>query len=228
MPGPFAPGAAGRAVRPWAERVWVWHEAADLRRFHPHPARRPALDLLWVGNWGDDERTAELREFLLEPVCALGLRAAVYGVRYPAQALRALGEAGIEYRGWLPNYRVPLALAGARLTVHIPRRAYAGALPGIPTIRVFEALACGKPLVSAPWEDREGLFRVGEDYRVVTDGAAMTRELARLLADPACARQLGARSRETVLARHGCQHRVRELLGLLATLEAPRAEARYA
>ena len=45
------------------------------------------------------------------------------------------------------------------MTVHVPRRPYVDALPGIPTIRVFEALACGIPLVSAPWRDEEGLFR---------------------------------------------------------------------
>jgi spore maturation protein CgeB len=39
-------------------------------------------------------------------------------------------------------------------------------LPGIPTIRVFEALACGIPLVSAPWDDSEHLFRPGEDFLV--------------------------------------------------------------
>ena len=35
-----------------------------------------------------------------------------------------------------------------RVTVHVPRRPYVAALPGIPTIRPFEALACGIPLVS--------------------------------------------------------------------------------
>jgi hypothetical protein len=39
---------------------------------------------VWVGNWGDEERTRELHEFLLQPVKALGLKARVYGVRYPA------------------------------------------------------------------------------------------------------------------------------------------------
>ena len=47
------------------------------------------------------------------------------------------------------------------MTVHVPRRPYVEALPGIPTIRVFEALACGIPLVSAPWADSEGLFPPG-------------------------------------------------------------------
>jgi hypothetical protein len=33
--------------------------------------------------------------------------------------------------------------------------------PGIPTIRVFEALACGVPLICAPWRDEENLFPPG-------------------------------------------------------------------
>ena len=45
--------------------------------------------------------------------------------------------------------------SAARLTVHIPRQQYTGAMAGIPTIRVFEALACGIPLLSAPWSDSE-------------------------------------------------------------------------
>ena len=69
---------------------------------------------------------------------ALGLDALVHGVRYPDDALAALAEAGIAYRGWLPNHLVPLAFARARVTVHVPRRPYVEALPGIPTIRVFE------------------------------------------------------------------------------------------
>ena len=65
----------------------------------------------------------------------------------------------------------------ALATVHVPRRYYATILPGIPTIRVFEALACGIPLVSAPWDDAEQLFRPGEDYLVAADGAEMTAHL---------------------------------------------------
>src|SRR4029079_2492296 len=173
---------------------------------------------VWVGNWGDDERTAELGEFLTEPVKALGLRARVAGVRYPGEARGALAEAGIEFAGYLPNFRVPQAFAAARMTVHVPRRPYATALPGIPTIRVFEALACGIPLVSAPWQDSEGLFRPGDDYLVAADGAAMRRHLAALRADPAFAASLSARGRARVMARHSCAHRIDELLAICREL----------
>ena len=134
----------------WAECAWTWHEAADVRVFHPLPNIPRTLDLVWIGNWGDDERTAELHEFLIEPVKQLRVHAEVYGVRYPAEAVAALAEAGIHYRGWLPNYRVPEVFAASRLTLHVPRRPYVRDLPGIPTIRPFEALACGVPLICSP------------------------------------------------------------------------------
>ncbi len=60
-----------------------------------------------------------------------------------------------------------------RVTVHVPRRPYVAALPGIPTIRPFEALACGIPLVCAPWTDEEGLFTAGSDFLVARDGDEM-------------------------------------------------------
>ncbi|HEX2254107.1 MAG TPA: glycosyltransferase [Thermoanaerobaculia bacterium] len=221
--------AFGEAVRErylargWGRRVWTWHEAADARRFRPLPVAGDApgnapRDLVWVGNWGDEERTAELHELLLDPVRDLGLTATVHGVRYPAAGRRALAEAGIQYGGYVANFQVPEVFARHRLTVHVPRRPYTEALPGIPTIRPFEALACGIPLVSAPWEDAEGLFRPG-DYLVARGGAAMRRHLRDLLADPDRARDLARRGRETVLARHTCGHRVDELLAIVDELE---------
>jgi spore maturation protein CgeB len=228
--------AFGAAVREkyleqgWARHVWTWHEAADIRVFRPcgaddrflsSAARQvtkhdglPQGDLVWIGNWGDDERTAELQDFLLGPVRSLGLKARVHGVRYPETARRALAAAGIEYAGWVPNYEVPAVFARFRATVHIPRAPYVGALPGVPTIRVFEALACGIPLVSAPWTDSEGLFTPGRDFLCARDGQEMKRHLQALLSDPAMRADLARHGRETILARHTCAHRVDQLLGI--------------
>jgi spore maturation protein CgeB len=198
--------------RGWAARAWTWHEAADTRLFHPLPGEPREGDLIWIGNWGDDERTAELHELLIEPVRDLGLAARVHGVRYPDAARKALAAAGIDYAGWLPNHEVPRAFARFRVTVHVPRRPYVEALPGIPTIRPFEALACGIPLVSAPWDDAEGLFRPGRDYLVARDGGEMKRHLRDLLADPEMAAEIARSGRETLLDRHTCAHRVDELM----------------
>lgn len=200
--------------RGWARRAWTWHEAADTRVFRPLPAQEPEGDLVWIGNWGDEERTAELHEFLLGPVKQLDLRARVHGVRYPDHARTALSEAGIEYAGWLPNYQAPQVFARFKVTVHVPRRPYVEALPGIPTIRPFEALACGIPLVSAPWEDAEELFTPGKDFLVARNGAEMTQHLRDLVHDAEARRELAEQGRRTLLARHTCAHRTDELLAI--------------
>ncbi|HYF38760.1 MAG TPA: glycosyltransferase, partial [Gemmatimonadales bacterium] len=202
----------------WASRVWTWHEAADVRVFYPRDRRSVDGDVVWVGNWGDDERTQELEEFLIRPVEALGAAARVHGVRYPDQALGRLAKAAMEYAGWIPNYRVPEIFARFKLTLHIPRRPYVEALPGIPTIRVFEALACGIPLVCAPWEDAENLFSPGDDYLVARTGAEMREHIASVLADPAAAAAMARRGLDTILARHTCAHRVDQLLDILEQL----------
>jgi spore maturation protein CgeB len=195
-------------------RAWTWHEAADTRRFRPMKNGRPAGDLVWIGNWGDDERTEELNEFLIKPVKTLGLKARVYGVRYPEHARTALAEAGIEYGDWLANFEVPEVFAQFKLTVHIPRRPYVKILPGIPTIRPFEALACGIPLVCSPWRDAEHLFTAGKDYLVARDGAQMTRHLQTLLRDEARRRRLAERGLATIRERHTCAHRIDELMAI--------------
>jgi spore maturation protein CgeB len=199
----------------WGRRAWTWHEAADTRTFAPIAGEDPDGDLVWIGNWGDDERSAEIREYLVEPVRELGLRARIFGVRYPDEARRALAEAGIEYRGWLANYEAPKVFARHRVTIHVPRRPYVEALPGIPTIRVFEALACGIPLVSAWWEDREHLFTPGEDYLVARTPAEMKRLLHAVLADRELAAGIAGHGRRTILRRHTCAHRVDELLAIV-------------
>lgn len=208
-------------ARGWAERAWTWHEAADVRTFHPVDGVPRRGDLVWIGNWGDGERTAELHELLLGPVRRLGLRAQAYGVRYPKEAVAALAEAGIRYGGWRANHRAPAAFAAHGVTVHVPRRPYVEALPGIPTIRPFEALACGIPLVSAPWDDVEGLFEPGRDFLVAANGREMERHLDDVVHDPFLARSLREHGLATILARHTCAHRVDELLGICNELGLP-------
>jgi spore maturation protein CgeB len=202
----------------WADRAWTWHEAADVRVFHPRPKIARTVDLVWIGNWGDDERTAELYEFLVQPVKDLRLNAEVYGVRFPEEAIATLTGAGIRYRGWLPNYRVPEVFATARVTLHIPRRPYVRELPGIPTIRPFEALACGIPLICSPWHDTEQLFTTGLDFLMAQNGKEMTYLLKQVLSEPSFAEDLAINGLATIRLQHTCAHRVDELLDVYAEL----------
>lgn len=198
----------------WANRAFTWHEAADVELYRPLPHVRRCDDLVWIGNWGDDERAAELHSCLIEPVSSLGLRGKVYGVRYPESALEAVVAAGMEYGGWLPAHLAPIAFARARTTVHVPRGPYARSLPGIPTIRMFEAMACGIPIVSSPWEDIEQLFDPGT-YLRVQDGEQMKTALHSLLKDPEFAEATADAAYRQTIERHTCRHRAVELLNIV-------------
>ncbi len=200
----------------WGRQVYTWHEAADISRFRPLASSTVQGDLIWIGNWGDGERTAELMEYLIEPVRSQQLSGKVHGVRYPTSALKELKAAGLQFAGWIANADVPAAFASHRMTVHVPRQPYVRSLPGIPTIRVFEALACGIPLVCAPWEDTEGLFRPGQDYLVARNGIEMGCHLAAIRSDPAMAGTLAAAGLSAIRSRHTCAHRVDQLLSILS------------
>ena len=195
-------------------RAWTFHEAAAADIFQPRDLHKD-IDVLWIGNWGDEERTRELEEYLLDPAARhRERRTVVHGVRYPEPAIQRLTDAGIEYRGYLPNLEAPQVYGRSRLTVHVPRRQYTNGLSGIPTIRVFEALACGTPLVCAPWDDVENLFRPGQDFLLAPDGAAMDAEISRLLKDDVARAQIGASGLETIRNRHTCVHRAEQLTAI--------------
>ena len=202
----------------WVDNVWTWHEAADADFFNPNRDEEKEGDLVWIGNWGDGERTEELMEYLINPVKELGLKAKVYGVRYPETAKKALADAGIEYGGWLPNYKVPEVFAKYKVTVHVPRRPYVQMLPGIPTIRPFEALSCGIPLICSPWNDAEQLFTPGEDYLIAKDGNDMGYKIAEVLKSAQLAQSLSENGRKTILEKHTCAHRVDALENILRQL----------
>ena len=208
--------------RGWARRVWTWHEAADTRRFRPQTDTAPDGDLVWIGNWGDGERSDELRELLLKPAAALGLRSTIHGVRYPETALAELARRGIRYGGWLANHLVPEIFARHRLTVHVPRRPYAKALRGIPTIRVFEALACGIPLISGPWADDENLFPK-DAYLSAENAREMERAMRAVLEDGDLAGALREKGLAAIMERHSCDHRAEELLNIYRSLRGDEA-----
>ena len=194
------------------QNVWTFHEAADIEHFRPM-SLSPDADVIWIGNWGDEERTRELGEYLISPARSMPkVKFVVHGVRYPDQGKAVLADAGIEFRGYLPNLKAPVAYGSSALTVHVPRRQYTNGLSGIPTIRVFEALACGIPFLCAPWQDIENLFRPEERLRLRPQRRRDELQRSRgLLSDPLARRQIAANGLKTLRERHTCRHRAVEL-----------------
>lgn len=189
----------------------TWHEAADISTFFPRTKKFKG-DVVWIGNWGDDERTEELNEYLFLPVYESGLACNCYGVRYPKHILEKLTNWNIKYSGWTPNYRVPEIFSNFRLTIHVPRQPYSKILQGIPTIRIFEALACGIPLISAPWIDTENLFTEGKDYLIAHNKKEMKEYIKLVTTDKNFTQSLVNNGLETILKKHTCKIRVKQFL----------------
>jgi spore maturation protein CgeB len=143
---------------------------------------------------------------------------ALWGVLYPDDVQQRMRASGVRYHGYLPNTDVPRVFARSRLVAHVHRGPYRAHLPGIPTIRMFEALSCGACLVSTPWDDAEALFRAG-DYIHLPPGDPTTVYRS-LLADPDARAEYGRRGRETILDRHTCGHRADELVAILGEAAA--------
>ncbi len=210
--------AEAYARRGWDGRVHVWHEAADIRLFKPPAIEGEREGLVWIGNWGDGERTRELETFLLGAAREAACRSTSSACATPTRRWRcwsataratAAGSPTPQLRRSSPVISPPCTCRDASTPPQ---------LPGIPTIRVFEALACGIPLVCAPWSDSEHLFTPGADYLVAADGGAMTAHLRALAAEPELRASLVAHGLATIRARHTCAHRARELLAIAAGL----------
>lgn len=201
--------------------VFLFHEGADTDLFRPLEQEKE-WDVLFVGNWGDEDRNETTRQYLIEGAAGLpDAKFALFGVRYPPEVLEDVWAAGIEWGGWLPNYRAPEAYGRSRMTLHIPRKEYVQALRGTPTIRVFEALACGVPLISAGWRDDTGLFEDGADYLAVDTPSQMREAVRWLTGDEDARRRISVHGLDTVVRRHSCAIRARELLEIIQGLRRP-------
>ena len=203
-----------------AASAWTWRDAVDARLFRPGTADpAPCGDLIWIGSWGSGERLSELDEFLIEPVRTLGLRARLYGARYPQQAVRTLRAAGIDYGGWIPDFCVPAALSTGRFTLHVPLRLRGEGLPPhTPVMPVLQALACGVPVVSGQWDECAELFTAGIDLLVGRNGPEISRHLGALRSDSGFSRFLAANGYQSVMTRHTCAQRAQELLSICGQL----------
>ncbi len=195
-----------------------WPAAADTRLFKPLVNQALEGDVVWVGNCPDDARLDELQEYFLRPVQRLGLRARVYGAVFTPAARQAIAQAGVQFGGWIPDFELPAIFAAFRAVVQLPPRA----APGCPDPYLLPALACGRPVLSAAWDDADQLLRPGRDYAVARDGQELTSWLARVLADRQLAATLAQHGRQAVLADHTAAHRASTLLGLAQAVPAGR------
>ena len=187
-------------VRP---RVVALHQATDPERFHPDPTG-PVHELLFVGN------SRKVRRRILADLAGTSRDVAVYGGGWTPELLdphRLRGE-------WIPNdqLRRYYSSAGIVLCDHYDDMRDEGFISN----RAYDALACGAFVIS----DRVPAIEEEFDGGLVTYGDAdeLGRLVDRYLDDPDERRQLAARGRAAVLARHTFAHRVDTIIAEVTRL----------
>ena len=203
----------------WGDRVWVWHEAADTRLFRPPEREGPREGLVWIGNWGDDERSAELESFLLRPARTACLPLDIHGVRYPDHALRTLERSTA--RATAAGCRTPARRRSSPATSPPSTCRAASTWTCCPASRPS---ACSRRWPAAsPSSPRPGATPRGCSARARTtwwraNEAEMARHMAAIRDDAGLRRTLVANGLAAIRARHSCAHRAEELLGILRGL----------
>lgn len=189
----------------------------DPRIYYPE-ARAPRWDLGYMGTYSDD-RQPGLERLLFEPARALpGCAFAVAGPnhraadRWPANVTYLPHLAPHEHRGFYTSQRFTLNLTRAEMR----RLGYS------PSVRLFEAAACGTPIVSDWWPGLDQFFTPGRELLIADAPEQVQRYLTDVSAPEAAA--LGARGRARVLAEHTPHRRAAQLEGYVAEALACRQE----
>lgn len=185
----------------------------------PEPALR--ADLSYLGTFAED-RQAMLEELFIEPARRLpGRRFLIGGSQYPADFPWTKNVFFVRH---VEPVRHPAFFCSSRLTLNVTRRAMR-ASGHCPSGRLFEAAACGVPIVSDSWEGLDRFFHFGAEIIVANSAEDVVNALQ--LSDAELHRIAG-HAHERVLAEHTATHRVKELERLLAQAKsqtAPRVAA---
>ena len=187
-----------------ARRAEALYCAVDPAQYYPEPCE-PAWDLGYMGTYSDD-RQPLLERLLLQPARAWpGGRFVVAGPQYPDGIAWPANVARIEH---LPPAGHRRFYNAQRFTLNLTRADMVAA-GWAPSVRLFEAAACGVPIVSDRWPGLDQLFRPGEEI-LIAQGAGDVQGWLRGM-NEGQRRRIGARGRARVLAEHTAVHRAETL-----------------
>jgi spore maturation protein CgeB len=217
----------GRALSLLQERLGARH--VDVLYGHVDPAlHRPVAaaqhwlaQLSYLGTYSAD-RQAKLQELLLAPAAALPEQQfSIGGSMYP-ESERFPGN--VRHFPHLPPAEHAAFFCSSRLTLNITRETMSR-LGYCPSGRLFEAAACGVPLLSDAFEGLELFFEPGREIQLVQDRDDVLRALA---ASDSALQLQARRALKRVLAEHTAECRAQRLVQLLAAIPARRARTSVA
>jgi spore maturation protein CgeB len=188
---------------PWAVPFYC---SVDPDLYRPVPVHEEfRCDLSYLGTYAKDRQP--------------GLMSLLNGAaeRLPRSSFLVAGAMYPEDVAWAQNVRRkthvappehPAFYSSSRFTFNLTRDDMKAA-GYAPSVRLFEASACGTAIVSDSWPGLEHFLTPGEEVLLPAD-AAETVEIVRDFSDEERER-IGRRARERILAEHTAEHRAREL-----------------
>jgi spore maturation protein CgeB len=196
-----------------ARRAFAFYCCVDEVVYKPMDAE-PRWDLGFLGTYSAD-RQAAVERLLIEPARQLpDKRFVVAGPQYPDDVAWPPNVTRIVH---LPPAKHPIFYARQNFTLNVTRSQMVAA-GWSPSVRLFEAAACGTPIISDQWPGLTELFPEGDAVVV----ARSARDVIEVLTsfEPARRRRVAEKSRRRVLAHHTGQARARELLAILSSTRA--------
>ena len=196
--------------------------SVDPTAHHPVPTDADRhFDFTYLGTYSSDRQPA-LEQLFIEPARRRpDRRFALAGSMYPADGFP--WQPNIFYLTHMPPTDHPSFYCSSAWTLNITRGPMAQ-MGYCPSGRLFEAAACGTPIVSDWWEGLDTFFTPGLEIVV-----ARTTEdvLAALDLDPEARRRIGQSARSRALAEHTAATRVEQLERLFGNFRLPSSNVRF-
>jgi spore maturation protein CgeB len=191
-----------------ALRARALYCSVDANHYFPERARK-RWTLGYLGTFSED-RQPVLETLLVEAARQMpGEMFIVAGPQYPK---RMRWPANVERIQHLEPAAHRAFYNAQRFTLNVTRAEMVRS-GWSPSVRLFEAAACGTPIISDTWPGLDDIFEPGREILI----ARRTDDVLRILRETpeANARAIGRRARERVLAEHTAAHRAAELEQLI-------------
>jgi spore maturation protein CgeB len=197
-----------------AQRAEPLYGSVDPEVHRPGaPADRYRAMLSYMGTHSAD-RSEPLRNLFVEPAGRLPHhRFVISGSQYDGSFP---WRPNIFYLSHLPPAEHGSFYCSSRLTLNVTRRAMAQS-GYCPSGRLFEAAACGAPILSDLWEGLDSFYSPGSEILLARDTADAMQALRTPNGD---LHKIGQRARERTLDCHTADHRAGELEAILNSVDS--------
>jgi spore maturation protein CgeB len=192
-----------------AKRVAPLYGSVDPSTHHRVPAdERFASDFSYLGTYAAD-RQQQLDELFLKPAGQCPQKKfCIGGALYPPD-FPWTGNTYFVRHVAPPEH--PAFYSSSKLTLNVTRAAMAE-MGYCPSGRLFEAAACGTPIVSDWWEGMEHFFQPGKEILIAKSSVDAEQALN---LDASELQAIARASQERTLAEHTASHRAAELVSLI-------------